>query len=144
MALPVDLTGTDYAALNYFLQGKSLRVIYEELGVTPYRMSHLLDRPAVKELFSGIKNTQKKALEAGAELVVQTINELLKHSDGHIRLGAVTQWAKMMGWSDSRLKVQFEVGAEEVAAALIKGGTETEGTPAGIPASPLAQEFTGD
>jgi len=118
----IPLGPIDYAALNYFLQGRSMRSISEELGVGTQRLNNLLSRPAVKSLFEAVKNTQKQQLEIGAETAVQSLNELMLHADAHIRLGALDKWFKVMGWYNDKLKLQVTTGAEEVAAALIRAG----------------------
>ncbi len=116
------LTQIDYAALNYFLQGRTLKSINEELGVGSQRLHSLLNRPSIKEIFASVKETQKFALASQAELVIQTHRELLTNADPNVRDRAVDKWYKTMGWYDNKLKLQIEAGAEDVAAALLAGG----------------------
>lgn len=140
----VPLGPLDYAALNYFLQGRTMRSIAEELGIGAQRLNNLLNRPSVKSLFEAVKSNQKQMLEMGAESAVATLRDLMVHQDAHVRLSALDKWFKVMGWYSDKLKVQFTMGAEEIAAALMQSAPNLPPTQQEVDVDSLVREFTED
>jgi hypothetical protein len=137
------LTQVDYAALNYFLSGRTLRSINEELGVGSQRLHSLLNRPSIKQLFASVKEVQKQSLEKDVELVVQAHRDLLTHADPNVRDRAIDKWYKVMGWYDNKMKLQLETGAEDIAKALMRGEQPVDEADSKLE-SDLAQEFNDE